>query len=119
MNTWPGGNRRAMSQDEHERWNASNYPGTRQLCSKCGEPTGRCEDDSLHDADGEGPVCLECVTHVLWIREKFGVNRETITPEELEELQRTGEITEQCSCGAWLSESFTCEFGCQCPECRQ
>ena len=36
-----------MYPDEHECWNASHYPGTRQLCCECEEPTGRCEEDSL------------------------------------------------------------------------
>jgi len=58
-NTWPGGFRHAMHQDEHERWNASNYPGTRQLCDACEQPTGRCEEDSYYDDDG-GPYCREC-----------------------------------------------------------
>jgi hypothetical protein len=59
MNTWPGGKRHAMSQSEHERWNASHYPGTRQLCTECDAPTGRCEDDSLF-VDERGPLCEEC-----------------------------------------------------------
>ncbi|HUW09924.1 MAG TPA: hypothetical protein VM537_09340 [Anaerolineae bacterium] len=60
-NTWPEGHRRAMLQWEHEAWNASNYPGTRQLCSICGEPTGRCEDDSLFiEEDDDEPVCRDC-----------------------------------------------------------
>ena len=62
MNTWPGGRRHAMTQREHEAWNARTYPGTRQLCVRCGEPTGRCEEDSLYaDEGGEiGPLCEEC-----------------------------------------------------------
>ena len=60
MNTWPDGYRHAMHQDEHEKWNDMNYPGTRQLCCKCDEPTGRCEDDSIYTEDGDGPLCLEC-----------------------------------------------------------
>jgi len=62
MNTWPGGRRHAMAQSEHEAWNARNFPGTRQLCEQCGEPTGRCEDDSLYadDDGGIGPLCVEC-----------------------------------------------------------
>lgn len=59
MNTWPGGFRHAMSQDEHERWNARNYPGTLQICSQCESPTGRCEEDTL-DVDDSGPLCEEC-----------------------------------------------------------
>lgn len=62
MNTWPGGKRHAMNQSEHKRWNSYNYPGTRQLCSECGDETGRCEDDSLYaDDDHEiGPLCEKC-----------------------------------------------------------
>ena len=58
-NTWPGGIRHAMHQDEHERWNAKNYPGTLQLCSKCGEPTERCEEDAFWNEEGE-PLCQDC-----------------------------------------------------------
>lgn len=62
MNTWPEGERRALDQSQHEDWNASNYPGTRQLCSDCDEPTGRCEEDSIYtDDEGKhGPLCEEC-----------------------------------------------------------
>lgn len=59
MNTWPGGERHAMSQCAHEKWNASNYPGTLQLCTKCDEPTGNCEDDTNWSADEE-PLCWDC-----------------------------------------------------------
>ena len=64
MNTWPGGRRHGMAQSEHDAWNARNFPGTRQLCEQCGNPTGRCEDDSLYAGeDGEiGPLCEECWT---------------------------------------------------------
>lgn len=64
MNTWPNGQRRAMDQSEHERWNASNYPGTRQLCSMCDRPTERCEEDSLAIGDG-APLCETCYAAVL------------------------------------------------------
>ena len=60
MNTWPCGNRRAMSQSEHEAWNYRNYPGTCQLCHKCEQPTGRCEEDSMCDEDGNAP-CETCI----------------------------------------------------------
>ena len=62
MNTWPGGYRHAMTQSEHEAWNAGNHPGTRQMCVDCDSPTGRCEDDSLFaDDDHEiGPLCETC-----------------------------------------------------------
>jgi hypothetical protein len=59
MNTWPDGRRRALHQDEHEAWNSAHYPGTRQLCGSCGEPTGRCEEDSIYRGD-IGPLCEEC-----------------------------------------------------------
>lgn len=59
MNTWPGGKRHAMYPSEHEKWNRSHYPGTRQLCEACGCATGRCEDDSLFVND-EGPLCETC-----------------------------------------------------------
>jgi hypothetical protein len=59
-NTWPGGARHAMHQCDHESWNARHYPGTRQLCVKCDQPTGRCEEDSIHDEAGNGPFCEEC-----------------------------------------------------------
>ena len=58
-NTWPGSVRHAMTQSEHEMWNASNYPGTRQLCVECEEPTGQCEEDGLWNDDGE-PLCRDC-----------------------------------------------------------
>ena len=50
---------RARSQLEHERYNATHYPGTRQLYSQCEEPTGRCEEDSMFVGD-IGPLCEEC-----------------------------------------------------------
>ena len=60
QNSWPGGRRRALTQREHDRWNARNYPGTRQVCESCREPTGRCEDDTLYDDGGTGPLCEDC-----------------------------------------------------------
>jgi len=58
-NTWPGGKRHAMYPDEHEKWNTNHYPGTRQMCSVCEEPTGRCVDDTIWSDDGE-PLCEDC-----------------------------------------------------------
>lgn len=60
MNTWPGGQRKAMDQSEHRAWNASNWPGTRQLCDLCGDETGRCEEDSIYLDEDSGPVCEQC-----------------------------------------------------------
>jgi hypothetical protein len=54
---------KAYTQDEHARINAREYPGTRQLCRICDQPTGRCEDDSIYlDEDDleSGPVCEDC-----------------------------------------------------------
>lgn len=62
-NTWPCGHRHAMHQNEHESWNASHFPGTRQLCSLCGEPTGRCEEDAIWNADGD-PFCENCAEKI-------------------------------------------------------
>lgn len=59
MNTWPMGKRKALHQDDHIKWNNNNYPGTRQLCVICGEPTERCEEDSLWDKNGN-PLCSIC-----------------------------------------------------------
>ena len=59
MNTWLGEKRHAMHQNEHEQWNLTHYPGTRQLCSRCEEPTGRCEEDTIWSEDVE-PLCESC-----------------------------------------------------------
>lgn len=59
MNTWPGGLRHAISQSEHELWNRSNYPGTRQLCCLCDEPTGMTESTGYFDDNGIA-YCQEC-----------------------------------------------------------
>lgn len=48
-----------MDQSEHEAYNATHYPGTRQMCVECDEPTGRCEEDTLPNDDGE-PLCVTC-----------------------------------------------------------
>jgi hypothetical protein len=56
-NTWPEGYRHAMSQDEHEAWNALNCPGTRQFCWKCGDSTERCENAFI--LKPENPTCSE------------------------------------------------------------
>jgi len=59
VNAWPDGQRRALTQDQHETWNASHYPGTRQMCVQCDEPTGFCEEDGYRNDDGE-PLCEDC-----------------------------------------------------------
>ena len=58
-NSWPGGKRHAMTPDQHEAWNARNYPGTRQLCCLCDQPTGFCEEDGYRDDDVD-TYCEEC-----------------------------------------------------------
>lgn len=60
MNTWPRGQRHAMSQSDHERWNATHYPGTRQMCTLCDQPTGYCEDDECRLDHIDGPLCWGC-----------------------------------------------------------
>jgi len=64
--TWPGGYRRAMHQHEHEAWNASHYPGTRQICSMCEQPTGRCEEDTIFHPVTEQPICHDCLDPTYW-----------------------------------------------------
>jgi len=51
--------KKTYTQCEHERINSREYPGTRQLCYECDEPTGLCEDDGLLDEDGNW-LCEEC-----------------------------------------------------------
>jgi len=68
-NTWPGGRRQAMSQTDHEKWNASNYPGTRQICAECGCETGNCEEDSSYNDSGD-PVCDNCSNAIRAMKEK-------------------------------------------------
>lgn len=61
MDIWPNGQRRALTQREHKQWNATHYPGTRQLCCECHAPTGRCEEDAIYTDDGLGPLCETCL----------------------------------------------------------
>jgi len=71
MNTWPNGIRRSLTQSEHEQYNASHYPGTRQLCVECGDATGRCEEDSIYLDDHiiydkeRGPFCEQCYDEII------------------------------------------------------
>lgn len=87
QNTWPGGYMHAMDQEEHARWNAANYPGTRELCVLCDAPTGRAgrgEDSifremlktediafnsgvSVCDCVGDvvGPLCPQCCVDMV------------------------------------------------------
>lgn len=48
------------TQTEHEKINARDYPGTRQLCIACDAPTERCEEDAIYTEDGQGPLCEHC-----------------------------------------------------------
>lgn len=54
---------KTFTQYEHAHVNAKEYPGTRQLCHVCDEPTGRCEEDSIYlepefEHQGSlGPLC--------------------------------------------------------------
>lgn len=51
----------ALDQSTHEAINSSHYPGTRQLCSLCDAPTGRCEDDTMYCEFHELPqLCEAC-----------------------------------------------------------
>lgn len=62
----------ARTPEEHAAINAREYPGTRQLCCVCAEPTGRCEDDTI-TVDGEGPLCEDCRDERLADHGQFGV----------------------------------------------
>jgi len=65
-NSWPNNRRQALNQSDHIEWNRNHYPGTRQLCSICGETTGRCEDDSIYPfEDNIDPVCEECMEKIF------------------------------------------------------
>jgi hypothetical protein len=59
VNEWPGCKRKAITQGEHSAWNAENYPGTLEICIKCDEPTGNCEEDNITDDNG-APYCDDC-----------------------------------------------------------
>ena len=65
----------ARHQHEHEAINAREYPGTRQLCVTCDEPTERCEEDGIYAEDGDGPLCVECWRKTPeWILENADVD---------------------------------------------
>ena len=43
----------------YKDWSGTqHYPGTRQVCAECGEPTGNCEEDSIYNNNDE-PICAE------------------------------------------------------------
>lgn len=81
-NTWPGGKRHAMRQDEHRHWNADNHPGTLQICALCEYPTGRCEEDEMLN-ENEEPICESC-RNERWSCESCGlyIPGEHVTYEE-------------------------------------
>lgn len=62
---------KTYNQSEHERINSREYPGTRQLCITCSEPTGRCEEDGIFDIDGN-PYCESCAD-TMWYCENCNV----------------------------------------------
>lgn len=69
-NTWPAGYRHTIHQSDHENWNSTHYPGTRQMCCLCDQPTGRCEEDAMRVESIDGSLCVECYhTTREWIAE--------------------------------------------------
>jgi len=51
---------RPLDQSQHRAINAHYWPGTREICAECGEPTGSGGgDESRYNEDGE-PVCGDC-----------------------------------------------------------
>jgi hypothetical protein len=89
-NTWPGGVRHAMDQGEHEKWNARNYPGTRELCATCQAPTGYCEEDGYTGENGER-YCRDCAGR-MWYCDTCGiyVENEHVTYEETHDTRAGG-----------------------------
>lgn len=74
----------ARHQHEHEAINAREYPGTRQLCATCDEPTERCEEDGIYTEDGEGPLCVDCWHKTPeWILENAKLSHEEGGKEQL------------------------------------
>jgi len=47
-------------QSQHNIINSKEYPGTRQICINCDEPTGRCEDDGIWSEKLDGWICPDC-----------------------------------------------------------
>lgn len=89
-NTWPGGERHAMTQTQHQHWNDTHYPGTRQICAICSKPTGRCEEDACYNEDGE-PFCPQCADE-HWYCDSCGVfvPSEHVTFEETHDVRNGG-----------------------------
>jgi NAD-dependent dihydropyrimidine dehydrogenase PreA subunit len=56
--------KKSMYQSEHEKYNEKHYPGTRQICIDCGDPTERCEDDAIY-IDNYGPLCIDCYNRII------------------------------------------------------
>jgi len=90
MNTWPGGQRRALTQSQHREWNARNYPGTRQLCDLCEQPTGRCAEDTLRTENGE-IVCKGCFDEIELEAESAAQLQEDIEEHKAEQLRGLGD----------------------------
>ncbi len=75
---------RAISQAEHARINAREYPGTRQICDHCGMPTNRTSEDGFWDGnDTSKPLCHDC-----WCERVDGGFK---TPAAPQPNQETGE----------------------------
>ncbi len=60
----------ARTQCEHEAYNAVHYPGTRQLCCQCDDPTGRCEDDTISYGDVT-PLCEDCYDNLESAKQEY------------------------------------------------
>ena len=116
MNTWPDGQRHAMSQTEHEQWNRTHAPGTRQCCDRCGEFTGRCEDDSLYSESGKGPLCEDCYKETVPLSDiRIAILRNGATSEMdavLDELERLRDHIKHSQC------EVTCTPHHPCGRCR-
>ena len=96
---------KARSQSEHEAINRREYPGTRQLCERCGEPTERCEEDAIYTDSGEGPLCVGCYDTA----NASGEGRKP-APERIERIARDlGNCAESWEADACLLGNVTAE----------
>ncbi len=80
---------KARTQEEHKRINATEYPGTRQMCIDCDDLTGRCEEDAIYTNLEYGPLCEEC-----WDKYRGLDEKAKRLDEVIKECQRLIEASE-------------------------
>ena len=102
---------KARSQSEHEAINRREYPGTRQLCERCGDPTERCEEDSIYTDSGEGPLCVGCYDTANNPLTHLDARPDRIC-ERAATCDRRNSDNEPCRHGAPHALDSGCEIGC-------